>query len=229
MDFPGFSELPFLPSIVTRADVPEDLTSVVTVDSRAEVSPVELGLEPDAAENIWAAVLRWYRSGIHPAISISMRVRGEVLLQRSVGYSHGGGPGDPHGSRRIKATPATPFNVFSASKPMPAMIIHLLDQRHLLHLDDPVCEYIPEFAQHGKECVTIRHVLTHRAGIPTIPESAMDLKLLEDIQNREAIKILCDARPPAASCSARSCGESPARTSARSCTKSSSGRSAGGG
>jgi len=195
MDVPGFSDLPFLPSIVTRADVPEDLAAVQTVDSRAETSPVELGLDPDAAENIWASALRWYRTGIHPAISICIRVRGQVLVRRAIGYAHGGGPGDPHGTPKVRATPETPFNVFSASKPMPAMIVHLLDQRHLLHLDDPVCEYIPEFAQHGKECVTIRHVLTHRAGIPTLPDAAMDLTLLEDIQNREAIKILCDARP----------------------------------
>src|SRR6185369_12500870 len=96
---------------------------------------------------------------------------------------------------KVRATPETPFNVFSASKPLPAMIIHLLDQRHLLHLDDPVCEYIPEFAQHGKEGITIRHVLTHRAGIPIIPDAALDLEYLADIDNAEAMRLLCDARP----------------------------------
>ncbi len=195
MDVLGLSDFSFLPSIVTRADVPEDIGSVQTIDARAEVSPIDVGLEPDAVDNIWAATLRWYRTGIHPAISICIRVRGEVILRRSIGYSHGGGPGDPEGTAKIKVTPETPFNVFSASKPMPAMIVHLLDQRHLLHLDDPVCEYIPEFAQHGKEWVTIRHVLTHRSGIPVIPDAALDLSYLEDIHNREAIRLLCEARP----------------------------------
>ena len=55
------------------------------------------------------------------------------------------------------------------------MVIHLLDQRHLIHLDDPVCEYIPEFGVHKKQWITIRHVLTHRAGIPNLPPEAMDL------------------------------------------------------
>ncbi len=188
-------DLPFLPSIVTRAEVPEDIASVQTVDGRAEVSPIDLGLEPDAAERIWASALRWYRTGIHPAISLCVRVRGQVLVKRSIGYSHGGGPGDPQGTPKEKVTPETPFNVFSASKPMAAMVIHLLDQQHLVHLDDPVCEYIPEFAEHGKEWITIRHVLTHRAGIPDIPEAALDLSYLEDIDNREAIRLLCEARP----------------------------------
>jgi CubicO group peptidase (beta-lactamase class C family) len=192
---PDVSLMSLLPSLVTRAEVPTDLGSVETVDRRAEVSPVDVGLHPDAASKIWDAALRWYASGIHPAISMCIRVRGEVVLRRSIGYARGGGPADPHGTARVKATPETPFNVFSASKPMPAMIIHLLDQRHLLHLDDPICEYIPEFAQHGKECVTIRHVLTHRAGIPVLPEEALNLSILEDVDNTQAIKLLCDATP----------------------------------
>jgi CubicO group peptidase (beta-lactamase class C family) len=194
MDILGLSDLPFLPSIVTRCEIPEDLASVQTIDEDAEVSPIEVGLEPDAVDHMWAAALRWYRSGIHPAISVCIRVRGQVVLKRSIGYSHGGGPNDPEGTPKVKVTPETPFNVFSASKPMAAMVIHLLDQRHQLHLDDPVCEYIPEFAQHRKEWVTIRHVLTHRAGIPVIPEAALDLTYLEDFHNKEAIKLLCESR-----------------------------------
>lgn len=195
MDILGLSDLPFLPTIVTRCEIPEDLASVQTVDWDAEVSPTEVGLEPDAVDHMWGAALRWYRSGVHPAISVCIRVRGQIVLKRSIGYARGGGPGDPEGTPKIRVTPETPFNVFSASKPMVAMVIHLLDQRHQLHLDDPVCEYIPEFAQHGKEWVTIRHVLTHRAGIPVIPGAALDLTYLEDFHNKEAIRLLCETRP----------------------------------
>lgn len=195
MDALGFSDFSFLPSIVTRAQVPEDLASVQTVDAKAEVAAREVGLDTGAVEDIWAAVLRLYRTGIHPALSVCVRVRGQVILRRSVGYSRGGGPEDSDLTPKVKVTPETPFNVFSASKPMAAMVIHLLDQRHLLHLDDPVCVYIPEFAAHGKEWVTIRHVLTHRAGIPVIPEDSLDLSFLEDINNKEAIRLLCETKP----------------------------------
>lgn len=195
MDLLGLSNLPFLPSWVTRASVPEDISLVQTVDARSEVPGVEVGLTHDAVDEIWAAALRWYRTGIHPAISMCIRVRGQVVLRRSIGYSHGGGPDEPTGTAKRKVTPETPFNVFSASKPMAAMLIHLLDQRHLLHLDDPVCEYIPEFAAHGKGWVTIRHVLTHRAGIPVIPDAALNLSFLEDLDNKEAMRLLCEAKP----------------------------------
>jgi CubicO group peptidase (beta-lactamase class C family) len=38
-------------------------------------------------------------------------------------------------------------------------------ERGALTLDDPVCRHVPEFAAHGKEGITLRHLLTHTAGI----------------------------------------------------------------
>ena len=60
------------------------------------------------------------------------------------------------------------------------MVIHLLDERNLIRLDDPVCEYIPAFGVESKRWITIRHVLAHRAGLPSPPPEAMDLELLDD-------------------------------------------------
>ena len=84
------------------------------------------------------------------------------------------------------------INIFSASKAVTAMLIHLLDQRRLLHLNDPVSEYIPEFACHGKEAVTIQHVLTHRAGMPNLDSDMMRLEMLED--EDALVQRLCETR-----------------------------------
>ena len=68
---------------------------------------------------------------------------------RSRGRQRAAGP-----RRMLPASPArreTPFNIFSASKAITAMVIHKLDEERLLHLEDRVCEYIPEFARHGKD------------------------------------------------------------------------------
>lgn len=180
-------------SLVTRCAVPAQLESVTTMNRAAEVQPRELGVDPAVVANIWAAVERLYASGIHPAIQICIRRRGQVLLDRAIGHASGNGPDDPPDAPKILATPATPFNIFSASKAVTAMVVHLLDQENLLRLDDPVCEYIPEFAAHGKEGVTIRHVLTHRAGIPNLPPGALDLDRLDDMKG--IVRLLCDARP----------------------------------
>ncbi len=53
----------------------------------------------------------------------------------------------------------------SSSKPVTAVAVAQLWEAGKLELDDPVARHIPEFGQGGKEAVTIRHILTHTAGI----------------------------------------------------------------
>lgn len=73
------------------------------------------------------------------------------------------------------------------------MVVHWLDQQNLLRLDDPVCEYIPEFAAHGKQWITIRHVLIHRAGIQNLPAEVLRLATLED--TNAVVQIIAAQRP----------------------------------
>jgi CubicO group peptidase (beta-lactamase class C family) len=168
------------PSFVTRCRVPRDLASVTTIRREAEVPPREVGVEQAAVEGIWAAAERLYQSGIHPAMALCLRHRGEVLLDRAIGHSHGNGPYDRPDGPKIQATPDTPFAMMSATKAVTAMVVHLLDERNLIRLDDPVSEYIPQFRVESKRWITIRHVLAHRAGLPSPPPEAMDLDLLQD-------------------------------------------------
>jgi len=51
-----------------------------------------------------------------------------------------------------------------------ALCVHVLVDRGLLDLDAPVGRYWPEFAQHGKEATTARHILSHTAGVPFFEE-----------------------------------------------------------
>jgi CubicO group peptidase (beta-lactamase class C family) len=68
--------------------------------------------------------------------------------------------------RQIRCSPRTLFWLFSASKPLIAAQVHLLAERGAISLDDPVAAHWPEYASHGKDGITARHVLTHRAGVP---------------------------------------------------------------
>jgi CubicO group peptidase (beta-lactamase class C family) len=179
--------------LMTRCRVPASLESVATARREREIPEREVGIAPGGVEEIWQAVERLYRSGMHPAIALCVRRRGQVVLDRSIGHVLGNGPEDPPDAEKILATPDTLFNVFSASKAVTAMVIHLLDQRRLLHLDDHVVEYFPEFGEHGKRWITIRHVLTHRAGVPNIPPEAMNLDNLE--RPERIAELLCDATP----------------------------------
>ncbi|MDX2167584.1 MAG: serine hydrolase domain-containing protein [Deltaproteobacteria bacterium] len=182
-----------LPSLITRSRVPKDLGAVTSINRAAEVDARAVDVDPAGVERIWAGVERLYRSGIHPAMQLCLRRHGEVLIDRAIGYASGGGPGDAPDERQVLVRPGTPFDIFSASKAVTAMLIHGLVERHLIHLNDPVCEYIPEFGAQGKDAVTITHVLTHRAGIPNLPTEAMRLETLQN--EEEILQLLCSAQP----------------------------------
>lgn len=55
--------------------------------------------------------------------------------------------------------------VYSVSKGIAAVCVSLLVQRGALELDVPVCSYWPEFASAGKGSVSVRVLLSHRAGL----------------------------------------------------------------
>lgn len=164
------------------------------VSSRAqEEDPRLADLTRDDVEEMWRAVVRLYQGGLHPAIALCVRRRGRVVLDRAIGHARGNAPADPPAATKVPATPATLFNLYSASKAITSMLVHLLDERGLIHLDDPVTEYVPEFGRNGKEWITLRHVLTHRAGIPSMPTEHMTLDLLTSPERLFAL--LCECRP----------------------------------
>ena len=59
----------------------------------------------------------------------------------------------------------TIVNVYSTTKVMTAICIHILIDRGLLDLDAPVAKYWPEFAQAGKENLPVRYLLSHTSGL----------------------------------------------------------------
>jgi CubicO group peptidase (beta-lactamase class C family) len=60
--------------------------------------------------------------------------------------------------------------VFSVSKGIAGTVIGLLLDRYALELDAPLANYWPEFAQRGKSEISVRTVLSHRAGVLGPPE-----------------------------------------------------------
>ncbi|MDX1501109.1 MAG: serine hydrolase domain-containing protein [Thermoanaerobaculia bacterium] len=53
----------------------------------------------------------------------------------------------------------------SSTKPVAAVAVARLWEAGLLDLDDPVARHLPEFGNRGKETITVRHLLTHTAGL----------------------------------------------------------------
>jgi len=160
-----------------RIQVPVDLDSVTTIGDE-----VPGGVEPAALDRIWDAARHWYRAGMQPAIQICLRHNGVVVFNRAIGHGWGNGPQDPPDAERVPVTPQTPFCVFSAAKAITTTVVHMLAERDQLSLDDRVCDYLPGYTSHGKHRTTVRHVLTHSAGVPFATGPRPDLRRMNDSQ-----------------------------------------------
>lgn len=99
--------------------------------------------------------------------------------------------------RSFGCAPDDLFWIFSASKPFIALLIHRLAEQGRLTLDDPVTAHWPEFAQHGKRNITIRHVLQHRSGVPVARNVALDMLTIADWDRAvRAVERARPSRPP---------------------------------
>jgi len=126
-------------------------------------------------DSVWRDTVSLYGTGLHPAIGLCIRHRGEVVLDRTIGHVENA----PQGQTGEVATPETLFNLFSASKLLTAMVIHALAEDLQLALTDRVVEYIPEFGRRGKRNIRIRHLLNHTAGIPDMPAGVDPVAILK--------------------------------------------------
>ena len=88
-----------------------------------------------------------------------------------------GGTADAAGLRPWQAD--TLASIYSGSKGLTSTCIHLLADRGEIDLDSPVARYWPEFAQAGKQDITVAMVLSHRSGVigprhRMLPEETLD-------------------------------------------------------
>ncbi len=70
--------------------------------------------------------------------------------------------------------------VYSATKGFAAMTLALAHSRGWLDYEERVCTYWPEFAQRGKETITVRQLLAHQAGLFAFDEP-VDREVVADL------------------------------------------------
>jgi CubicO group peptidase (beta-lactamase class C family) len=83
--------------------------------------------------------------------------------------------------------------MFSTTKGVASMAVAVAHSQGLLDYDAPVAAYWPEFAEAGKERVTVRHLLSHQAGVCAIDEPLG----LEDIADLDRIGAVVARQSPA--------------------------------
>lgn len=89
-----------------------------------------------------------------------------VMRGDSVMYNHAFGLARLDSADRV--TDSTIFNISSASKLITGVAIMKLVEQGLVHLDDSLSKYFPEFPNRYFDHITLRNVLTHTSGLPDL-------------------------------------------------------------
>ena len=124
------------------------------------------GPPPEAQVMTYVSGL-WRKTGT-PGISVAVALKGKLVVSAGVGFADL--------DNLIPATGSTVFNIGSVSKVNTAVAVMQLVEQGKVSLDDSIQKYIPAFPEKPEGTISIKHVLTHTAGVrhyrPTdFPES----------------------------------------------------------
>lgn len=118
----------------------------------------------------------------YPGAVVAVGRHGHVALLAAVGH-YGADDSRP-------VDPETVYDLASLTKVIGlTTACMILVQEGKLDLDAPVQRYLPEFLGAQKNAVTIRHLLTHSAGL------AADLPLFDSTRSRGAALVMVDTAP----------------------------------
>ena len=125
----------------------------------------------EAQQQVQDAIDQLVEAGTERGMQVAVYRGADLVVDAVAGIA------DPATGRPVTAD--TPFYNFSIGKGAASTIVHVLAERGLFGYDTPVVDLWPEFGAHGKQSVTVRHVLNHTAGVPGIPLDTT----LEDLCN----------------------------------------------
>jgi CubicO group peptidase (beta-lactamase class C family) len=146
------------------------------------------GVVADGYEPLRTIFERLVTDGRETGAGLSVWSGGVEVVQLSGGWSD---------RARTRAwAPDTLVHTYSTSKPFAALTALTVVADGHLGLDEPVATVWPGYAANGKQDTTLRHILTHRAGLPAFPDSTATVDLLDDEALRAALAAAEPEYPP---------------------------------
>ena len=100
--------------------------------------------------------------------SVCVMVEGEVVVDLWGGHIDR--------QRSVPWKEDTTVCVFSVTKAVASICMHMLHERGVIDVDEPIAHYWPVFGGQGKSGITVRQVLSHQAGL-MFADAAGDGKL----------------------------------------------------
>jgi CubicO group peptidase (beta-lactamase class C family) len=124
-----------------------------------------LGFDADRLGQLGRTIHRDIEAGRYDGAVLALARGGKPALSEAFGHAH------RDGARRMKVDDV--FVTFSVAKQFTHALVLQRIERGELALTQRVAELIPEFANRGKDNITLFHILTHTAGL-TLKLPAMD-------------------------------------------------------
>jgi CubicO group peptidase (beta-lactamase class C family) len=112
-----------------------------------------------AQVDVQAAIDELVSSGAEIGLQVAVIKNGRVVVDAVSGVARTG----------VAVSADTLFYAASTAKGVASSVAHVLVERGELGYDMRAVDVWPEFGSHGKDKVTLRHVLLHTAGVPGLP------------------------------------------------------------
>jgi len=107
-------------------------------------------------EHVQKTVDELVAAGAEAAVQVAVYLDGRLIVDVQAGDGVG---------------PDSLFYSYSTGKGLTATAVHVLAEHGAIDYDLRIADVWPEYAQNGKEGTTLRHALTHSAGVPVLPSS----------------------------------------------------------
>ena len=135
--------------------------TAVPFDGLPVKAPSAVGMSAERLAAIDRVVTRGINAGGYPGAAVVVGRKGAAVWEKGFGSLRW-----TSGSARV--SPAeTVYDLASVTKVVgTTTAIMVLFDEGKIRLDDPVSRYLPEFSGGLKDQVTVRHLLTHRSGLP---------------------------------------------------------------
>lgn len=145
--------------------------------SRYEADCEELGISSPRLDSLFAYVRKIALREQPCATQVAVARHGRLVGFATCGHASFAGVEAP-------ATNDSLFSIFSVTKALVSSASWLLLQDARLRLADPVVKHLPEFGRHGKDAVTVEHLLLHTSGFP---RAELDPLAFADVGRRTEI------------------------------------------
>ena len=150
------------------------------------------GFDSERLDLLTAAVERDIAADLYFGGVISVKCGGQPAYLKTFGYS------SPAKDRKVAEDSV--FSLFSVTKAFTNILIFQAIERGLVTLTTPVARIIPEFAGGLRDRITVFHLLTHSAGLPTMFEARPGMYI---DRLAEVIAAICQVALPIEAAGAR--------------------------